>query len=47
MSDLKIMVLAVCGVLLALGILVRKPVWILAACGGVLAGLLLPLDMPS
>jgi hypothetical protein len=47
MSSLKIVVLAVCGTLLALGILVRKPVWILAACGGAVAALLMPLEMPS
>jgi len=47
MSSLKIVVLAICGVILCLGLLVQRPAWMLAGAGGILAALLMPLEMPE
>jgi hypothetical protein len=47
MSSLKIVVLTVCALAIVFGFLAHRPAWILGGVGGVLAALLMPLEMPS
>jgi len=47
MNSIKIVLFAICAVVLAIGVLLRNPTWILGGLGGALATWLMPLEMPG
>ena len=47
MSSLKIFVLVICALVVVFGFLVHRPTWVLGGAGGILAALLMPLEMPG